>query len=263
MNVFPDKIMQEMGSETPRIFLAVEIMYKSQPVRVHTGVGTFVIGDHEYKGVGGLGGIEPIQQSSDNDIKKLRLSMSGLDPTYTAYVINERSQGCRCRVIICSYETVEWSDEKSQQYTSMFTNNPLYHLANNNLDVLISRLNSIVGESSKLGLLSTDDASWKIGQKSNFSFPEIVSHDYEITAAAEVFAGFVSTQAIEYGESLTVMIEVVDEFSILDRTGTKRYDNTSHQQEFAGDAFFELTGISSELPIYWGSKKDGPSMRQL
>ena len=85
--------------------------------------------------------------------------------------------------------------------------------------------------------------------------------DYQITAVAEIFIGEVSTQSLEYGKTMSVMVEVVDAFIMFSRTGSRRFDDVSHQIEHPGDEFFSLTGVTSEIPIYWGSKKDGPSIR--
>lgn len=103
-SLFTNTIIDEMNSDNPRLLIAVEILYKSAPLRVHTGTGDIVIDGQTYLGVGTLGGIDPIKQSANNGPSTMNLSMSGLDPTLVAETLNERTQGSKVKVMICSLD---------------------------------------------------------------------------------------------------------------------------------------------------------------
>lgn len=102
--LFSNIIIDEMNSDSPRLVIAVEILYKSAPLRAHTGVGEIVIDGQTYIGVGGLGSIDPVKQSSNNGPSTMNLSMSGLDPALVAETLNERTQGSKVKLIICSLD---------------------------------------------------------------------------------------------------------------------------------------------------------------
>lgn len=100
--LFTDSIISELEKDTPRLLLAVEILYSSAPVRAHTGVGTYVIDGHDYLGVGQLGEISAIPQTSKTSPSNVDLSMSGLDPNLITQTLNERTQGRKAKIMLCS-----------------------------------------------------------------------------------------------------------------------------------------------------------------
>jgi hypothetical protein len=102
--LFSTTILDEMQRDNPRLVIAVEILYKNAPVRAHTGVGEIVIDGQTYIGVGSLGGIDPVKQSANNGPSTMNLSMSGLDPTLVAETLNQRTQGSKVKIIICSLD---------------------------------------------------------------------------------------------------------------------------------------------------------------
>lgn len=102
--LFTNTILTEMERDNPRLIIAVEILYKSAPVRAHTGVGEVVIDGQTYIGVGTLGAIDPIKQSSNNGPSTMNLSMSGLDPTLVAETLNQRTQGSKVKIMICALD---------------------------------------------------------------------------------------------------------------------------------------------------------------
>lgn len=100
--LFTDTILDELDKDNPRLVMAVEILYSSVPVRAHSGVGTYVIDGQSYTGVGQLGGISAIPQTSKTSPSNVELTMSGLDPTLVAQTLNERSQGSKAKIMLCS-----------------------------------------------------------------------------------------------------------------------------------------------------------------
>lgn len=102
--LFSNTIINEMNSDNPRLLIAVEILYKSAPVRAHTGFGEVVIDGHTYIGIGNLGEIGAIKQSANNGPSTMNLSMSGLDPTLVAETLNERTQGSKVKIMVCSLD---------------------------------------------------------------------------------------------------------------------------------------------------------------
>lgn len=189
IQLFNKTVVDEMNSDTPRLIMAVEILYKSNPVRAHSGTGEIIINGQSYIGVGNLGNISPIEQSSNTGTSSITITMSGLDPTLVAETLNERTQGCKVKVMICSFD-----------------------------------------------------------------------ESYSVTSAAIVFSGRISSQRYSYGMESSIEIECVDRFADWQRKGALRFDDTSHQAMFDGDEFFVYTPQMSEMPVYWGSKKDAPPM---
>lgn len=104
IQLFSNDIINEMNSDTPRIVMAVEILYKNAPVRAHTGFGDKVIDGQVYRGVGALGEIDAIPQTSKTSPSQLRLLISGLDPTLVAETLNTRTQGSKVKVMVCSLD---------------------------------------------------------------------------------------------------------------------------------------------------------------
>ncbi|WP_417536341.1 hypothetical protein [Methylophaga sp.] len=100
--LFTDAILEELEKDSPRLVMAVEILYAPAPVRAHSGVGTYVIDGQDYVGVGQLGGISAIPQTSKTSPSNVELTMSGLDPTLVAQTLNERSQGRKAKIMLCS-----------------------------------------------------------------------------------------------------------------------------------------------------------------
>lgn len=103
-SLFGKTIIDEMDRDNPRLFIAVEILYKSAPVRAHTSTGDIVIDGQLYTGVGALGGIDPVKQTSNNGPSTLNLSMTGLDPTLVAETLNERTSGSKVKLMLCSFD---------------------------------------------------------------------------------------------------------------------------------------------------------------
>ena len=100
--LFSDTILDELEKDNPRLIISVEILYSSAPLRAHTGVGTYVIDGKSYIGVGQLGSISGIPQTSKTSPSNVELTMSGLDPTLVAETLNERSQGKKAKIMLCS-----------------------------------------------------------------------------------------------------------------------------------------------------------------
>jgi hypothetical protein len=104
VQLFSNTIIDEMNSDTPRLVIAVEILYKSAPVRAHTGVGFITIDGRTYIGVGSLGAIDPVRQTANNGPSTMNISMSGLDPTLVSETLNERTQGSKVKMMICALD---------------------------------------------------------------------------------------------------------------------------------------------------------------
>lgn len=104
IQLFSNEIINEMNSDNPRLLHAVEILYPSAPVRAHTGFGEIVIDGQNYIGVGQLGSIEPIPQTSETAPSSASIGLSGLDPTLVAETLNERTQGSKVKIMVCSLD---------------------------------------------------------------------------------------------------------------------------------------------------------------
>lgn len=104
IQLFSNDIITELNKDVPRVVMAVEILYKNAPVRAHTGFGEKVIDGQTYYGVGTLGSIDAIPQTSKTSPSQLSLQLSGLDPTLVAETLNQRTQGSKVKIMICSLD---------------------------------------------------------------------------------------------------------------------------------------------------------------
>ena len=98
IQLFDDKTLVALDQDTVPACLAVEIHYPNGAVRVHSGVGDITVNGYSYKGVGALGGVDPVKQDSKTAPGRLNLSLTGLDGTLLTEVLNTKCQGSIAKV---------------------------------------------------------------------------------------------------------------------------------------------------------------------
>lgn len=97
VDIFGQAFVDAINSPNPRLLYAVRINY-SNPVLAHTGVGDIVINNETYLGVGNLGEIGTVNDDNSTSPAQLTLSLSGLDPTLAAQVLNQRNNNKAVRI---------------------------------------------------------------------------------------------------------------------------------------------------------------------
>ena len=78
--------------------LLVELDFQAQPVRLHSGVGTIAWNGGEWLGVGALGKISNVSESTDLQPARIKLALSGVPPETIAISLGEHYQGRRARI---------------------------------------------------------------------------------------------------------------------------------------------------------------------
>lgn len=117
ISLFDTKAIAALEHDNVPLCLAVEIHYPNGAVRVHSGVGDVDINGYSYKGVGVLGGVDPVKQTSKTEPGRLSLSLSGLDGTLLAEVLNTKCQGSVAKVWLVVFN----NDEIAVSSTLLFS----------------------------------------------------------------------------------------------------------------------------------------------
>lgn len=72
----------------------------STPVRVWTGYGTLTYNGNGYLGLGDLGTIAPVEETTDLSARGLSFQLSGIPTAYVSLALNEDYQGRSCSVML-------------------------------------------------------------------------------------------------------------------------------------------------------------------
>lgn len=80
--------------------LAAELDFASGFLRVHTGTGTLTIAGNAYTGIGTLGQVDTVEESTELQAYGLKLSLSGIPNTLIGTALTEHYQGRACRVYV-------------------------------------------------------------------------------------------------------------------------------------------------------------------
>jgi len=79
-------------------------------IRIHSGLGNFVIGGEVYSGVGELGSIDAITQDGSTSPNGISLTMAGLDPELITDVLTDGYQGREVRIMLCIFNGNDYTD---------------------------------------------------------------------------------------------------------------------------------------------------------
>jgi hypothetical protein len=79
--------------EVVRPVILVYLDFASGKVRAHSAVGTIAWNGQNWFGVGSLGGIDPVEETSELEAYALKISISGVDPSNLSRVLGEQYQG--------------------------------------------------------------------------------------------------------------------------------------------------------------------------
>ena len=89
-----------INAENAVTILMAELDFASGFVRVHTGVGDIAYAGNTYVGVGNLGGVERINESSELQASGVRLTLSGVPNDLVSVALSENYQGRAARLWI-------------------------------------------------------------------------------------------------------------------------------------------------------------------
>jgi hypothetical protein len=71
----------------------------STPVRLWSGYGTITVGSVTYQGIGTLGTISPVEETTDLAARGINFQLSGIPSAYVSLALTENYQGKACSVL--------------------------------------------------------------------------------------------------------------------------------------------------------------------
>ncbi len=83
----------ELDADNYRVLLLVELDFPSGMVYAHSGVGDVVFNGNTFKGVGQLGKISELQETTELQTYGFSLELSGIDSALVAIALNDDIQG--------------------------------------------------------------------------------------------------------------------------------------------------------------------------
>lgn len=95
----PAQLQNEIEAPELRPFFAVSIALPD-PVYAWSGIGEITFDGKTFDGVGSLGGVSAISEQADGTASGLSLSLSGIDPDFTQYLIEQPYRGAQVDLYI-------------------------------------------------------------------------------------------------------------------------------------------------------------------
>lgn len=95
----PSTLQGEIQAPALRPFFAVHIALPD-PVCAWSGVGEITFDGKTFDGVGSLGGVSAIAEQADGTASGISLSLSGIDPSFTQYLIEQPYRGARVELYL-------------------------------------------------------------------------------------------------------------------------------------------------------------------
>ena len=86
-------MVTEITASSLKPFIAIEIEFELGTTRAWSGYGSITIDGEEYFGVGTLGSIGSVSESSENKAVGVQLRLSGIPPELIATALSENYQG--------------------------------------------------------------------------------------------------------------------------------------------------------------------------
>lgn len=93
-------VSDALAAENVIPVMFAELNFVSGFLRVHTAVGNYTVEGNTYTGVGTLGKIETIEESSELQAYGLRLTLTGIPNTLVGTALAENYQGRAVRVLV-------------------------------------------------------------------------------------------------------------------------------------------------------------------
>jgi hypothetical protein len=86
-------IITAIQAQNLRVALFVEATFATGPVYIWNGIGNYTWNSHTWTGVGTLGSVSTVEESSSVEAKGITISLSGIDPTLLSDVMDDLNQG--------------------------------------------------------------------------------------------------------------------------------------------------------------------------
>ena len=85
-------------------FYATSLDFDAGTVRYWTGYGTITVGSTAYLGIGTLGSISPVEETTDLAARGISMQLSGVPTAMLAVALTENYQGRECSVLFGALE---------------------------------------------------------------------------------------------------------------------------------------------------------------
>ena len=92
-----DMVTEVSASQLSPILLAS--LSFATPVHIWTGYGTITVGSTAYLGIGTLGSISPVEETTDLAARGISMQLSGVPTAMLAVALTENYQGRECSVL--------------------------------------------------------------------------------------------------------------------------------------------------------------------
>ncbi len=92
--------LSAVQADTVAPVLFVELQFDGETVYVHTRLGTITWGGHDWLGVGDLGAVSSVEESSDMSRRTVTYTLTGIQPEYISAALNEDIQGRTAKLYI-------------------------------------------------------------------------------------------------------------------------------------------------------------------
>ena len=92
-----DMVTEVSASQLSPILLAS--LSFATPVHIWTGYGTITVGSTAYLGIGALGSISPVEETTDLAARGISMQLSGVPTAMLAVALTENYQGRECSVL--------------------------------------------------------------------------------------------------------------------------------------------------------------------
>ena len=97
-----DMVTEVSASQLSPILLAS--LSFATPVHIWTGYGTITVGSTAYLGIGTLGSISPVEETTDLAARGISMQLSGVPTAMLAVALTENYQGRECSVLFGALE---------------------------------------------------------------------------------------------------------------------------------------------------------------
>ena len=98
-----DMVTEVSASQLSPILLAS--LSFATPVHIWTGYGTITVGSTAYLGIGTLGSISPVEETTDLAARGISMQLSGVPTAMLAVALTENYQGRECSVLFGALQT--------------------------------------------------------------------------------------------------------------------------------------------------------------
>lgn len=88
----PNTLIDLLTAPSVELFVAVELLFDSGPLRIWSGVGNKVISGNTYTGTGSLLGVSSVDETDDLSAQGVTVSLSGIDSTLVSVALQEPYQ---------------------------------------------------------------------------------------------------------------------------------------------------------------------------